>query len=116
MPETCDFCALIADRSRLVTPLIFEWPDAIALVPLNPCTAGHTVVLPKAHVRDAVEDPIVTAAVMARAASLAVPPTNLIINAGKLAGQTVKHLHVHIVPRRVGDGLQMPWSWQEGRS
>lgn len=116
MPETCDFCALIADRTLLVTPLIREWPDAIALVPLDPCTDGHVMVSPKAHVRDATEDPIVTAAVMARAASIALLHSHLITNIGRWAGQTVNHLHVHVIPRRDGDGLQMPWSWQEGRS
>lgn len=115
-PETCDFCALIADRTKLVTPLIFEWPDAIALVPLDPCTPGHLMVLPKAHVEDATEDPIITAAVMARAVSIAVRHSHIITNAGWRAGQTIRHLHIHIVPRRDGDGLQMPWSWQEGRS
>jgi diadenosine tetraphosphate (Ap4A) HIT family hydrolase len=37
---------------------------------------------------------------------------NLITSDGAAATQTVKHLHVHIVPRRDGDGLTLPWSTQ----
>ena len=35
---------------------------------------------------------------------------NLITSAGSLATQTIGHLHVHIVPRRPGDGLHLPWT------
>jgi diadenosine tetraphosphate (Ap4A) HIT family hydrolase len=39
----------------------------------------------------------------------AVGDCNFIINDGSLAGQTVPHLHIHVVPRRPDDGLAMPW-------
>jgi histidine triad (HIT) family protein len=35
---------------------------------------------------------------------------NLIVSKGPSATQTVAHLHLHIVPRRPGDGLALPWS------
>jgi histidine triad (HIT) family protein len=35
---------------------------------------------------------------------------NIITSVGSAATQTVRHLHVHVVPRRRGDGLQLPWS------
>lgn len=111
-PDTCVFCELINDRTKLVTPLVHEWPDAIALVPLDPCTPGHLMVLPKTHVEDAIEDPVITSALMSRAVSIAVRHSHIITNAGWRAEQTVPHLHIHIIPRREGDGLQMPWSWQ----
>lgn len=108
----CAFCEVIADRTKLVTPLVHEWPDAVALVPLNPITAGHLLVIPKAHVEDAVEDPVITGAVMARAVSIAVRHANLITSAGWLATQSIRHLHIHVVPRREGDGLALPWTGQ----
>lgn len=37
---------------------------------------------------------------------------NLITSCGKAATQTVEHLHVHLVPRREGDGLKLPWTGQ----
>jgi histidine triad (HIT) family protein len=108
--RTCPFCEIIADHSKLVTPLIHEWPDAILLVPLNPCAPGHLMVIPKAHVEDAIQDPIVTIAAMGRAVSVATRHSHIIANAGWRAEQTIPHLHIHIIPRRVGDGLKMPWS------
>lgn len=112
MADPCVFCALIADRSNLVTPLVHEWPDAIALVPLRPCTPGHLMVIPKAHVEDAIEDPVITMAAMGRAVSIAVRHAHIITNAGWRADQTIPHLHIHVVPRRAGDGLAMPWTGQ----
>ncbi len=37
-------------------------------------------------------------------------PCNLITSAGREATQTVFHLHIHVVPRRDGDGLALPWT------
>ena len=38
---------------------------------------------------------------------------NLITSVGAAATQTVKHLHIHIVPRHEGDGLHLPWTEQK---
>jgi histidine triad (HIT) family protein len=73
-------------------------------------------VLPTTHVRDAGEDPDVTATVMRKAAMLTrlILPAdfNIITSAGPSATQTVFHLHVHLVPRVPGDGLALPWTGQ----
>jgi histidine triad (HIT) family protein len=78
-------------------------------------TDGHLLVVPTVHVRDATQDPGVTAFTMAAAAELAkeAGPCNIITSAGAEATQTVFHLHLHIVPRREGDGLTLPWTTQE---
>lgn len=105
----CVFCALLASG----TPFQQEWEDAVALVPLNPVTAGHLLIIPRQHVADAAEDPEVSAAVMRRAAEYAQqvgPGVNIITSVGSAATQTVLHLHLHIVPRRFDDGLTLPWT------
>ncbi len=104
----CPFCAIVDDNAPAV--FVRRWPDAVAIVPLNPVTAGHTLVIPLRHVEDYLEAPEVTGLVMARAAELGVAPSNLITSAGDAATQTVRHLHVHVVPRRTGDGLPLPWT------
>jgi diadenosine tetraphosphate (Ap4A) HIT family hydrolase len=44
---------------------------------------------------------------------VALPGENLLLASGQDAGQSVLHLHLHVVPRHAGDGLDMnPW-WQE---
>jgi histidine triad (HIT) family protein len=110
--EICVFCEIIAERSP--AKVVREWPDAIAIEPLNPVTEGHVLVIPRSHVGDFTEDPACTALVMRRAAELGIAPMNLITSAGGEATQTVFHLHVHLVPRRAGDGLPLPWAPQQG--
>jgi histidine triad (HIT) family protein len=80
--------------------------------PLHPVAPGHMLVVPRPHVRDATEDPVLTGWVMAAAARLAarVGDCNIITSVGPAATQTVFHLHVHVVPRRPGDGLALPWT------
>lgn len=108
---TCVFCGIIAGVAPAV--VVREWPDAVAIVPLDPVTPGHLLVVPRVHVVDATVDPEVTGVAMRRAAELAAPPCNLITSAGAAATQTVWHLHIHVVPRRVGDGLPLPWTPQQ---
>lgn len=104
----CVFCSIIAGTAP--AKIVAEWDDAIAIVPLNPVTNGHILVMPRAHVSDALENPEITATVMKRASELAKAPCNLITSVGSVATQTIFHLHIHIVPRVEGDGLSLPWS------
>jgi histidine triad (HIT) family protein len=86
------------------------WSDAVAFVPLNPVTRGHVLIASTAHVEDALADPVATAFVMRRAAEWATAPCNLITSVGAEATQTVRHLHIHVVPRSEADGLALPWT------
>jgi len=109
----CAFCQIVRDEAP--ADIVRSWPDnaqcaVLAFVPLHPVTEGHLLVVPVTHVADALENPLVTAAVMRRAAELAESPCNLITSVGVEATQSVRHLHVHIVPRRKDDGLALPWS------
>ena len=102
----CPFCEIMAG-----------FPDSrVAIIePLNPVVPGHMIAIPCEHVRDAGEDPDVTAALMGRVswyASRMGCDYNLIASAGEAATQTVFHLHIHIVPRYPGDGLALPWTGQ----
>lgn len=75
--------------------------------------AGHMLIIPRRHVPDFSTDAAASAAVMARAAEIAgdfTGPVNLIASRGAAATQTVNHLHLHLVPRRAGDGLALPWT------
>jgi histidine triad (HIT) family protein len=105
----CPFCRLIAAGEYDV-----RCPDAVSFEPLNPVTPGHRLVVPVVHVTDALEDPEITGRTMDYAATLAIlydaAPCNLITSVGAAATQSVYHLHIHIVPRREGDGLALPWT------
>ncbi len=110
----CIFCDILAGRVPGEMPV--RWADAVALVPLNPVTPGHILILPRQHVRDAVENQRIAAAVMRRAVTYidevygGKGDFNLVASVGPAATQTVWHYHLHIVPRRPDDGLKLPWS------
>lgn len=116
------FCEIVAGDCPAV--FSYDWDDALAFLPRadnqgrRGCTEGHVLVVPRVHVPDAVADYAVTGMVAARAAELgdALYGTDfhLINNCGSGADQTVFHLHWHIVPRKPGDGLVMPWTAQKG--
>lgn len=108
----CVFCDIVAGQAP--TEVVAEWADAIAIVPLNPVTEGHVLVIPRKHVADATEKPLLTGQVSSLAAlhAASVGPCNIITSVGAEATQTVFHLHVHVVPRRKGDGLTLPWTGQ----
>jgi histidine triad (HIT) family protein len=112
--DRCAFCAIAAGSAPAT--VVREWPDALAIRPRHGgVNDSHVLVIPRGHVADAGEDPVVTGAVMARAAELAAerPASNIIANVGADAGQSVFHLHVHVITRTAGDGLPLPWTPQQ---
>lgn len=113
-PDDCPFCAIIEGRAP--ARFAYTWPDAIAIRPRGGgVNDSHVLVIPRKHVADAGEDPLVTAAAMRRAAEIVAerPSANLITSKGKPATQSVMHLHVHVITRVAGDGLQLPWTAQQ---
>ena len=107
----CPFCARIAAGEYDHRSKRF---DAVTFEPLNPVVAGHRLVVPVTHVPSALGHPAITADVMAYAVLTAerydVRECNFITSAGAAATQTVLHLHIHVVPRREGDCLALPWT------
>lgn len=104
----CPFCEIVAGRA--FAHVVQRRGLTVAITPLNPVVPGHVIVFPTVHVADALERPSATAMTMHHAAQIAKAPCNLITSVGPEATQTVMHLHIHIVPRRSGDGLSLPWS------
>jgi histidine triad (HIT) family protein len=114
--DTCPFCEISAGRAQ--AEVVLEWDNVLAIVPLNPVTPGHVLVMPRTHVEDFTTDPLVSVATMWAASRLAkdMGPVNLITSKGREATQSVFHLHLHLVPRRENDGLALPWySGRSGR-
>lgn len=110
--DQCVFCDIIAGRSP--AKLVDGDGSGIAIVPLNPVTDGHVIVMPFRHITDAAADPETAGKVMVLAAAMAqeYESSNIITSIGAPATQTVMHLHIHVVPRREGDGLHLPWTGQ----
>jgi histidine triad (HIT) family protein len=109
----CVFCDIVAGTAPAV--IAYTWPDAVAFTPLNPVTVGHVLIVPRRHITVPHEDPELYQSVSGRAAVFAgmmETHYNLITNVGEEATQSIGHLHVHLIPRFHGDGLQLPWSNQ----
>ena len=112
----CEFCQIV--RGVRPARIVADAPDALAFFPLRPACLGHTIVIPKAHVRDlwaagSVLDAGLMQAVIGvgRAITAVLRPDglNLISSAGAAASQTVFHLHLHVVPRWAGDQFGDIW-------
>jgi histidine triad (HIT) family protein len=111
---SCVFCAVVAGEAPGIR--IYEDEDYLAILDVRPFTRGHTLVLPKRHTVDLTDTPSQTLAEMmtigqriaraARATELA-DATNIGINDGPAAFQTVPHIHLHVLPRRNGDKLSV---------
>lgn len=108
---SCVFCEIVAGRAPAVR--VYEDDDHIGFLDIRPFTRGHTLVIPKRHSLDLTDTPAPTLAAMltigqriaqaARASGLGATGTNVAINDGKSAFQSVFHIHLHVVPRRDGD-------------
>lgn len=88
----------------------------VAFFPPEPATPGHTLVIPRIHVPDiwslepSLGDEVMRAVVMVgRAIREAISPEgmNLISSSGEVAEQSVFHLHLHVLPRYRGDGIDI---------
>ena len=88
----------------------------------GPATKGHALILPKAHYADLFELPEESAGDAMKLAKkmivkmrekLGCEGFNLVQNNGDLAGQTVFHFHLHLIPRYSGDGQKIGWKPQE---
>ena len=111
--DKCVFCQIV--QGEAPADVVAELPNSIVITPLGPVTPGHVLVIPRIHAQDFASSPMVTGAVMQDAAAFQKTlgePANLITSKGAEATQTVFHLHVHLVPRREGDGLHLPWTGQ----
>ncbi|WP_328887681.1 HIT family protein [Streptomyces sp. NBC_00316] len=115
----CVFCTLIREDSAR---WVFRGPVVCAFAPLDALAPGHTLVIPRAHHADLFGTPAdVLAETMTQVQRIAeamrsvlgAGGVNILSASGPGSQQSVPHLHVHVVPRRPGDGFS---TWPSGRS
>lgn len=104
--EECLFCKIV--RGEIPCYKVYEDNDVLAFLDISQTTKGHTLVIPKQHYYNFlytpqdVIDKVMRAAqkvAQAQVATLGAQGVNILSNAGTIAGQTVMHFHVHVIPR-----------------
>lgn len=112
----CLFCGIVA--GRIPAFKVAENESALAFLDINPAVPGHTVVIPKSHSKDlhqiSSDDLGATAELAKQVAAelvdkLGAEGINLLNNCGAEAWQSVFHFHLHVIPRKSGDPLRLPW-------
>lgn len=102
----CVFCDIIAHK--IPSKAVYEDDDVLAILDISQLQPGHTIVMPKKHVRNLAEaDPETlqkTILAVQKVGKMVLENTdavgfNVISNCGAAAGQSVDHLHFHVVPR-----------------
>ena len=110
----CIFCKITAKEAP--ASIVYEDDNFIAFMDAYPLTEGHCLVIPKSHVVRLddlkanqraklfnIGHKIVEAQ---KKVGLGIKGTNILLNDGKAANQTVPHLHLHLIPRSSGDWLK----------
>ena len=102
----CIFCDII--NGKIPSSIVYEDEDVLAILDISQTTFGHTLVMPKKHITNILEadtDTVVKCVTVAqKLAKQIVKNTgavgcNILNNCGTVAGQTVDHLHFHVLPR-----------------
>lgn len=118
--EDCVFCKIVS--GDIPSNTIYENSEFKVIMDASPAAKGHVLVLPKEHYKDIYDIDAETAgklfqlaAVVARALKevLNCDGLNILQNNGVIAGQTVFHFHMHLIPRYEGDDVTVKW---EGHS
>jgi len=118
----CLFCQIV--KGKIPSEVIFENKRVLAFLDVNPCSNGHTVVIPKKHYEKLSQIPdkevknlfsVVVKLAGKNQKQMRAPAFNIGINDGEFAGQVIPHVHVHIIPRYKGDGGGSVHSIVQGR-
>ncbi|MCC8028826.1 MAG: HIT family protein [Lachnospiraceae bacterium] len=116
--DNCIFCKLAC--GDIPANVIYEDKLFTVIPDASPATRGHALILPKTHAANIYELPDEYASgVFVLAKKMAAHMTevlkcdgfNVVQNNGEVAGQTVFHFHMHLIPRWAGDGNEEKLGW-----
>lgn len=110
----CIFCKII--NGEIPCYKVYEDNDFLAFLDLSQATKGHTLVVPKEHFKNIFDLSdelsskmlyVVKQVSLLLKEKLNIDSVNLLNNSGQLAGQTVSHFHIHIIPRYQDDKINL---------
>ncbi len=115
--NNCIFCRIA--NGEIPSATLYEDDEFRVILDLNPAAKGHSLILPKNHYANLFELPEETASkaiCVAKKISeklytgLHAAGLNLVQNNGEVAGQTVFHFHMHLIPRYENDSAGLSWN------
>jgi histidine triad (HIT) family protein len=113
-PPDCIFCKIV--RGEIPAAKVLETDAVVAFLDIQPAAPGHLLVVPKEHHANLADTPdevaselgaILPRLVRAVRKAVGAPALNVVANTGREAGQSVDHVHFHLIPRRAGDAVQI---------
>lgn len=113
--DNCIFCKIL--KNEIPSSTVYEDDKFRGIMDIGPVSKGHVILLAKEHTPNLLEadDELLAAAMpAAKKVANAVKKTvgcdgiNILQNNGAEAGQTVFHLHIHVIPRSKEDGVKLP--------
>lgn len=116
MKQDCIFCKIA--NGEIAAETLYEDEKFRVILDLGPATKGHALILPKEHFEDLYHIPSeIAAEAMKLAKKMAIIMTekldcdgfNIVQNNGEIAGQTVFHFHMHLIPRYKDDDQKIGW-------
>ena len=117
----CIFCKIA--KGEIPSATVYEDDDFRVIMDISPASEGHMIILPKehaAHVYELSDEIASKIYVLAKKLATALKDEldcdgiNILQNNGEAAGQTVFHLHMHIIPRYYSDDISIRWN--QGKS
>ena len=114
--DKCPICKAIKEDKLKI---LFQNDEVLAFFHISPVNEGHTLVIPREHYPSLVAVPPEIQAKMIQLASDCAAVLkrltkshgfNLHLNDGPIAGQSLAHCHIHVIPRTAGDGFY--WNWR----
>ena len=114
--KDCIFCKIVS--GQIPATKIFEDDVVLVFLDIGPISDGHALVVPKQHFEKLHDcQPDLLGQVCSRLGKIAGAVVaamncdgyNVLCNNGRAAGQVVEHLHFHIIPRNLGDGVFDRW-------
>ena len=107
--KNCVFCKII--KKELESKKIFESENILSILDISQKPKGHILLIPKKHYENFFCTPKkiikeifnATKIIGKILLKIGIKGINIIINNGKIAGQTIMHFHVHLIPKKISN-------------
>ena len=115
--SNCIFCKIA--NGEIPSKTLYEDDSFRVILDISPASKGHAIILPKNHAENVYSLPEADAGkiyLVAKKVATAMQNVlkcdgmNILQNNGEAAGQTVFHLHMHLIPRYKDDKVQIKWT------